>query len=116
MGGRFKEYFLVKSSSFTLEGFKAKHWVRIWGMSSRWSEQVSDRRQFPLRFVQCLHKASVLYRPESMDACIVAIATFDGEDPAVVKSGWQEVIDMKHGLKKDSDDRGSTSERSDFSQ
>ena len=85
-------------------------------MSSNCSTQFSERRHDPLLLDQCLQRASVLYRPEIMVACTVAITTFDGEDQADVKTGWQEVRDMKQGLKKDRDDLGSTSERSRDSQ
>ena len=43
---------------------------------------------------QWLQRASVRYLPESMTACTVAMATLAGEEPAVVKSGWVEVMDM----------------------
>ena len=108
-GGKLAEYFLVNLINLSLEGLRAEHWVRICGMSSSCPEQFSDRRQCPLLLVQWLQRASVLYRPETMIAWIVAIATFDGEDPADVKSGWQEVMDIKQGLKKESDVSGSTS-------
>ena len=85
-------------------------------MSSSCPEQSSDRRQCPLLLVQWLQRASVLYRPETMVAWIVAIATFDGEDPADVKSGWQEVMDIKQGLKKEREVSGSISVLSTVSQ
>ena len=58
-------------------------------MSSTVFTQDGDRRQIPsLFFDQCLHKLSLLYRPEIILDWIVAIAMDAGEDPQVVQSGW----------------------------
>ena len=60
-----------------------------------------DRRQNPSLFLdQCLHRPSLLYRPEIILACTVAIAIFDGDDPQVVQRGWGVERDMNFGLKK----------------
>ena len=67
----------------------------MWGMSSLVSEHSSERRQTPLLFLdQWLQRASVRYLPEIMTACTVAMATLAVEEPAEVKSGWVEVMDM----------------------
>ena len=70
-------------------------------MSSTVLEQESERRQTPLLFLdQWLQKDSVLYRPDNITDCTEAIATFGGEEPALVKIGWVEIKDMKLGLKE----------------
>ena len=51
-----------------------------------------------------------------MTACIEAIATFDGELPAVVQRGWGRVSDIKPGLKKRSESKAAASFRNIFSQ
>ena len=47
---------------------------------------------------------------------MLAIATFEGEEPAVVKRGRGDVMDMKPGLKNERDDIKSTSNRKTLSQ
>ena len=69
-------------------------------MSSGVFTQDGDRRQIPsLFFDQCLHKLSLLYLPEIILACTVAIAIAEGDDPHVVHTGWGEERDMNSGLK-----------------
>ena len=48
---------------------------------------------------QWLHSFSVLYLPDKNLAWIVAMATFVGEEEAVLHNGWGEVRDMKDGWK-----------------
>ena len=96
------EYSLVYSISFSLVGVRALHALRMWGMSSNISQQACESWHVPcLLLDQWLHRASVLYRPETMIACTLAIATLEGEEPAVLKRGCEDVMDMKHGLKND---------------
>ena len=72
----------------------------MWGRSSTVLEQADERRQKPcLFFVQCLQRLSLLYLPESICAWMVAIATLDGEDPAVAQRGCGVDRDMNLGLK-----------------
>ena len=48
----------------------------------------SDSIQTPVLLLdQCLHMYSVLYLPETICAWMVAIATFEGEHPAVDHNG-----------------------------
>ena len=80
-------------------------------------EQKSERRQTPLLFLdQWLQRASVLYHPDNIAACTEAIATLGGEEPAVVKIGWVEILDMKLGLKKSREGFGAASPLSKSSQ
>ena len=46
-----------------------------------------------------LHRCSVLYLPESICACTVAIATFAGEEPTVDQIGCGDTRDINCGLK-----------------
>jgi hypothetical protein len=85
-GGIFSRYPLVNFVSISL--------------SSLVSEHSSERRQTPLLFLDQWHqRAFVRYLPETMTACTVAMATLEGEEPAVLKSGCVEVMDMQQGLK-----------------
>ena len=69
--------------------------------------QESERRQTPALFLdQWLHSASVRYLPDNITDCTNAIDTFAGEEPAVVNIGWEEVRNMKLGLKYSSDGFG----------
>ena len=72
----------------TRVGVSAEQVDRMWGMSSTMLEQSADRRQTPfLFFDQCLHRLSLLYPPEIILACTLAIDTFEGEEPAVFQIG-----------------------------
>ena len=82
--------------------------------SNRGGEEDEDeqRRQDPFLLEdQCLQRRSVQKRPEIIFAVTEAIATFDGEDPAVVHIGWGFVRDMKDGLKNDKEGNIEASER-----
>ena len=98
--GTLSQYAMVKFTSFSLVGCSAGHRRRMWGRSSTVFLHESEIRHTPLLFFdQCLHKYSVLYLPESICAWTVAIATFEGEQPAVVHIGWILVNDIKFDLK-----------------
>ena len=53
---------------------------------------------------QCLVKDSTLARPERNLACTVALTTWKGEPPHVVKIGWVVDKDIKAGLKNSRED------------
>ena len=81
----------------------------MWEMSSKWLHE-SDKRQEPcLLEDQWLHSPSVLYLPEIMSACTVAMDTLVGDDPAVDHSGCGEERDMKEGRKNFRESRGAAS-------
>ena len=108
---------LVKSISLVLVGDKATQVQRMWEISSITLEHAEDRRQKPDWLLdQCRHRPSLLYRPEIICAWMVAIATFDGDDPAVDHIGCGVVNDIKAGLKKARDGREAASERRTCSQ
>ena len=58
---------------------------------------------------QWLNSAFIPYLPDTMTDCTNAVVTFAGEEPAVVNIGWEEIKDMKLGLKKSSNGLGSAS-------
>ena len=55
--------------------------------------QHAGREQRPSLFhaTQCPVRASTLYLPDNILACVVAFSTSQGEDPQVVKIGWHFV-------------------------
>ena len=81
------EYFVVNISSFLRVSFRAKHIERIWGISSMVELQSLDIWQYPALLDHLLHRYSVLYLPESILACTVAMAILAGEEPAVGDEG-----------------------------
>ena len=88
-------------------------------MSSTKLEQEGESKQNPSLFLlQCLHKLSLLYRPEIILAWTVAIAILEGDDPHVAHNGCGEVRDMNSGLKNVSEEYlgSAASERRSFSQ
>ena len=104
------EYSLVYLSNLSLVGLRALQERSMWGTSSNISEQASESWHVPrLLADQWLHRASVLYLPDAMTACTLAIAAFEGEEPAVVKRGCGDVMDIKHGLQNERDDIETTS-------
>ena len=73
----------------------------MWVRSSNTSLQSFESKHTPFLFWdQWLHSASVRYLPETMTACTVAIATFAGEEPAVVQIWCGVVNDINAGLKE----------------
>ena len=70
-------------------------------MSSDVSLQLPASKHTPLLFFdQWLHRASVRYLPDTITAWTLAIATFAGEEPAVVQIGCGVVNDINAGLKE----------------
>ena len=112
-----RQYLVVKSNSFCLVGVRAQQWDRMCCRSSGVLEQAGESRQTPEEWIfQLLHNASVLYRPESICAWIVAIATLAGDDPAVVQMGCGLISDIWLGLKKIKESRGAALSLSEVSQ
>ena len=99
--------------SFLLVGDKDSHLDRMWARSSTKlnSWQAGDLHSLELDLDQWLIRASVLYLPEIIKHCILAIVTEYGDEPADVKIGWGEKSDIKLGLKNDSDGNSEAAER-----
>ena len=81
-------------------------------MSSGVEEQDTERRHTPVQCIdQLLHSFSVLYRPESIRAWVVAMTIFEGDEPGVDHIGCGFDKDMKEGLKNSNYVSGEASDR-----
>ena len=100
---------LVRFTSLRRVLSRAGQNCKMWEMSSKLLHK-SDKRQEPcLLEDQWLHSPSVLYLPEIMSACTVAMDTLVGDDPAVVQSGCGEDRDMKERFKNFRESRDAAS-------
>ena len=106
------QYFWVKLINFNLVSCKPWHVVSICLISSTVDEYAGDDWQKPaLLFDQWLHRSWVVYRPETILHCMVAIAILAGDDPAVDHIGWGLASDINCGRKKVSEGRFAASVR-----
>ena len=103
------EYFAVNMLSFVRVSLSAKQIERIWGISSIVEVQSLDIWQYPVLLDHLLHRYSVLYLPESILACTVAMAILAGEEPAVDQIACGLVKNINCALKYVSEDRVSAS-------
>ena len=106
------QYFWVKLSNFNLVSCKPWHIVSICFKSSIVDEHAGDDWQKPVLLLdQWLQRSWVLYRPETILHCMVAIAIFAGDDPAVDHIGCGLASDIYWGWKKISEERLAASVR-----
>ena len=74
--------------NFSLVEDRPEQDVRMWGMSSTVAAHSGDSRQKPSLFLdQCLQRLSLLKRPETILAWMVAWAIFAGDDTQVDHRG-----------------------------
>ena len=107
------QYSEEKLISFSLVGFNASQWERIWGISSVRSEQAVDKRQNLDYLVdQCLLSSWVLYLLDNILHWTVVIDMFAGDEPVVDHIGCSLDNDINAGLKYVSDESSDTSLRS----
>ena len=111
------QYSEEKLISFSLVGFNASQWERIWGISSVRSEQAVDKRQNLDYLVdQCLLSSWVLYLLDNILHWTVVIDMFAGDEPVVDHIGCSLDNNINAGLKYVSDESSDTSLRSLISQ